>query len=123
MGLPAKDFALAQGVPWISRLGVPLNETTMDYFYTCSLVFVFTFLGGWVTNRFIAPKFDKIQWRTPEDMAGKSFDVSRDEIRDLRWAGLGLLAALGVLAYSGVFLVVATGILLVWFKLGLPFGF
>lgn len=101
VGLPAKDFALAQGVPWISRLGVPLNETTMDYFYTCSLVFVFTFLGGWVTNRFIAPKFDKIQWRTPEDMAGKSFDVSMDEIRDLRWAGLGLLAALGVLAYFG----------------------
>lgn len=101
VGLPAKDFALAQGVPWISRLGVPLNETTMDYFYTCSLVFVFMFLGGWVTNRFIAPKFDKIRWRTPEDMAGKSFDVSRDEIRDLRWAGLGLLAALGVLAYFG----------------------
>lgn len=101
VGLPAKDFALAQGVPWISRLGVPLNETTMDYFYTCSLVFVFTFLGGWVTNRFIAPKFDKMEWRTPEDMAGNSFEVSGDEVRDLKWAGLGLLVALGVLAYFG----------------------
>lgn len=101
VGLPAKDFALAQGVPWISRLGVPLNENTMDYFYTCSLVFVFTFLGGWVTNRFVAPKLDKMEWQTPGDISGKSFDVAEEEIRDLKWAGLGLLIALGALAYFG----------------------
>ena len=35
---------------------------------------------------------------------------------------IGDLAVM-MLPYSGVFLVVATGILLVWFKLGLPFGF
>ena len=58
VGIPAKEFALAQGVPWVSRLGTPLNEATMDYFYTCSLVFVFTILGGWITNRFIVPKLE-----------------------------------------------------------------
>ncbi len=93
IGLPTKDFALAQGVPWMSRLGVPLNEATMDYFYTCSLVFVFTFLGGWITNKFIAPKLEKLSWRVPEEMAGEKFGVSREEVRDLKWAALGLLAA------------------------------
>jgi len=93
VGIPAKDFALAHGVPWLSRLGVPLNEATMDYFYTCSLVFVFTFLGGWVTNRFVAPKLGKLSWRVPEEMSGEKFAVSREEVRDLWWALLGLLAA------------------------------
>ena len=93
IGLPTKDFALSQGVPWVSRLGAPLNEATMDYFYTCSLVFVFTFLGGWITNRFIAPKFEKLSWKVPEEMAGEKFAVSREEVRDLKWAASGLLAA------------------------------
>ena len=86
IGLPTKDFALSQGVPWVSRLGAPLNEATMDYFYTCSLVFVFTFLGGWITNRFIAPKLEKLSWKVPEEMAGEKFAVSREEVRDLKWA-------------------------------------
>ena len=93
IGLPTKDFALAQGVTWLSRLGAPLNEATMDYFYTCSLVFVFTFLGGWVTNRFVASKFEKLSWSVPEGMSGEKFAVSREEIRDLWLALLGLFAA------------------------------
>ena len=167
IGLPTKDFALAQGVPWLSRLGAPLNEATMDYFYTCSLVFVFTFLGGWVTNRFVAPKLEKVSWSVPEEMAGERFAVSREEVRDLKWAAVGLFAAacvivplglwllkghfaknvilfvsfafffcrryrpqftIGDLAlmmtpYAGVFLAVATTVMLLWFKLGIPFGF
>ena len=99
VGMPAKDFALSQGVPWISRLGVPLNEVTMDYFYTCALVFVFTLLGGWVTNRFVAPKLEKLSWGVPEDAAGASFEVSREEVRDLKWAGCGLVLALGATAF------------------------
>lgn len=99
VGIPTKDFALSQGVPWLSRLGSPLNEATMDYFYTCSLVFVFTFLGGWVTNRFVAPKFERLSWSAPEDAGGSSFDVSREELRDLVWAGVGLVVALGVIAF------------------------
>jgi aminobenzoyl-glutamate transport protein len=94
IGLPTKGFALAQGVPWVSRLGAPLNEATMDYFYTCSLVFVFTFLGGWITNKFIAPKLDKLSWSVPEEMAGEKFAVSREEISDLKWSALGLLVAI-----------------------------
>ena len=99
VGIPAKDFAVSQGVPWVSYLGVPLNETTMDYFYTCSLVFVFTILGGWITNRFVAPKLDKLSWTVPEDVAGDSIGVSREEVRDLKWAGLGLLVALGIISF------------------------
>ena len=99
VGIPAKDFAVSQGVPWVSYLGSPLNEATMDYFYTCSLVFVFTILGGWITNRFIAPKFDKLPWTASEDESGTTIGVSREEIRDLKWAGLGLLLALGAICF------------------------
>ena len=97
IGIPTKDFALSQGVPWLSRLGVPLNEATMDYFYTCLLVFVFTFLGGWITNRFVAPKLEKLSWSAPDDAGDASFDVSREELRDLVWAGVGLVVALVVI--------------------------
>ena len=99
IGLPTKDFALSQGVPWFSRLGEPLNEATMDYFYTCSLVFVFTLLGGWVTNRFVAPNLEKLSWSAPEEAGNGSFGVSKDELRDLVWAGLGLVLALSIVAF------------------------
>ena len=102
IGIPTKDFALSQGVPWLSRLGVPLNEATMDYFYTCSLVFVFTLLGGWITNRFVAPKLEKLSWSAPEDAGDSSFEVSREELRDLVWAGVGLVVALAVIAFFGL---------------------
>ncbi len=93
IGLPTKGFALEQGVPWLSRFGEPLNEATMDYFYTFSLVFVFTLLGGWVTNRFVAPRLERLAWRVPDEMAGENFAVSRDEVVDLKWALFGLVAA------------------------------
>ncbi|MBR5457621.1 MAG: AbgT family transporter, partial [Kiritimatiellae bacterium] len=99
IGLPTKGFALSQGVPWISRLGAPLNEATMDYFYTCSLVFVFTLLGGWVTNRFVAPKLEKLSWSAPEGESNSSLGVSKEELKDLAWAGLGLLISLGIIAF------------------------
>ncbi|MBR3820151.1 MAG: AbgT family transporter [Kiritimatiellae bacterium] len=99
VGIPAKNFAVSQGVPWVSYLGAPLNEATMDYFYTCSLVFVFTILGGWITNRFVAPKLDRLSWTVPEDAAGESIGVSHEEVRDLKWAGLGLLVALGAISF------------------------
>ena len=102
VGLPTKDFALGQGVPWLSRFGAPLNEATMDYFYTCSLVFVFTLLGGWVTNRFVAPKLEKLSWSVPEEMAGEKFAVSREEVRDLKWALLGLVVAACVILPLGL---------------------
>ena len=101
VGIPAKEFALAQGVPWVSRLGVPLNEATMDYFYTCSLVFVFTLLGGWITNRFIVPKLEGRGWTVPADAASGTFDLDPSEVRDLKWAGLGLALALAVTAFLG----------------------
>lgn len=99
IGLPTKDFALSQGVPWLSRLGTPLNEATMDYFYTCSLVFVFTLLGGWVTNRFVAPRLEKLSWRSPDESADSSLGVTKGELRDLSWAGMGLAVALVAIAF------------------------
>jgi aminobenzoyl-glutamate transport protein len=101
VGVPAKEFALSQCVPWRSYLGLPLHEATMDYFYTSTLVFVFTFLGGWITNRFIAPRLDRRAWSVPADAAAGSFALAPDEVRDLRWALAGLLTALAVTAFFG----------------------
>ena len=98
IGIPAKEFALSQGVPWLSRLGVPLNEATMDYFYTCTLVLLFTLLGGWITNRFIAPKFENVKWLRPEGQGSGSFEIAKEELGDLKFAALGLLIALGTTA-------------------------
>lgn len=102
VGTPAKDFALQSGVPWVSRTGAALNEATMDYFYMAALVAVFTLLGGWITNRFVAPRLSRMEWRVPEGEGGGSFDVSPAELRDLRWAGLGFLFAAGVAALLGL---------------------
>ena len=99
VGLPAKEWAISQGIPWVSRLGQPLNEATMDYFYMCALVFLFTFLGGWITNRFIVPKLSKDTWADPEDLQMGEFEVKPEEVRDLRYAALGLLTALGLTAW------------------------
>ena len=101
VGIPAKEFAVSQGIPWVSRLGAPLNEATMDYFYKCTLVFVFTFLGGWVTNRFIAPKLEGRTWSVPADAAAGTMNLEPAEIKDLKWAGLGLALALAVTAFLG----------------------
>jgi aminobenzoyl-glutamate transport protein len=99
VGLPAKEWAVSQGIPWVSRLGQPLNEATMDYFYMCSLVFLFTFLGGWITNKFIVPKLSKDTWVTTDDSQIGEFEVKTEEVRDLRWAGLGLAIALGLTSW------------------------
>ena len=101
VGMPAKEFAVSQGVPWVSRLGAPLNEATMDYFYMCALVVLFTFLGGWVTNRFIVPKFDKVKWVRPDDEAQGDFSFEPGELADLKWAAAGLVTALGISAWLG----------------------
>ena len=101
VGMPAKEFALTQGVPWLSRTGAPLNEATMDYFYMCTLVVVFTILGGWVTNRFIVPKLNRMSWSRPDDMKSESFEIPPEELKDLKWAGLGLVVALGGTAFFG----------------------
>lgn len=97
IGIPAKEFAQASQIPWVSYLGTPLAEATMDYFYICSLVFVFTLIGGWVTNRFVAPKVSKIGWIVPEDIAGNSFDIAKEELSALKFAVLGLLTAFALI--------------------------
>jgi len=101
IGVPAKEFAVSQGVPWVSTTGAPLNEATMDYYYMAALVFVFTFLGGWITNRFVAPRLEKMEWRVPEDETSGDFDIAPEELRDLRWAALGLVFALAAAAAAG----------------------
>ena len=59
-------------------------------------------LGGWVTNRFVAPKLEKLSWSVPEEMAGEKFAVSREEVRDLKWALLGLVVAACVILPLGL---------------------
>ena len=101
VGVPAEEFAVSQGVPWISRMGEPLQAATMDYFYTATLVVVFTLLGGFVTNRIISPKLSRLSWTVPEDMKADAYKIDPKEVKDLRWALLGLVLALGIAAFFG----------------------
>lgn len=41
----------------------------MDYFYLAAVCVLFTFLGGFVTNRFVAPRVERLPWKMPAEFA------------------------------------------------------
>ena len=65
IGVNTLQFAQELGVPTVSRLGAPLSAPTMDYFYLAAVCVLFTVLGGFVTNRFVAPRIERLPWRIP----------------------------------------------------------
>ncbi len=94
VGLNARVFAEAQGVPFTTADGVELNPATMHYFFIFVSTFMLAILGAWVTKRFVAPRLEKMEYTLPEDLQQSDFEVSKDEQKGLRAAGLGLVASL-----------------------------
>lgn len=94
VGLNARVFAEAQGVPFTTADGVELNPATMHYFFIFVSTFMLAILGAWVTKRFVAPRLEKMEFTLPEDLQQSDFEVSKDEQKGLRAAGLGLVASL-----------------------------
>ena len=98
VGTNAEAFALSQGVPFVSALGKELNPMTMHYYFMAASTFVLVAAAGFVTNRFIAPRFEKQKFVIPNDLNGKDFKVTDKEKRSMLWALGGLLIALGAAA-------------------------
>ena len=103
LGVNARIFAESQGVPFTTASGEPLNPATMHYYFIFVSTIVLTVVGGWITNRFIAPRLSDMAFQLPDDLKLDDFQLSEQEQKGLLMAGLGLLAAL-----LGVYLL-ATG--------------
>ena len=91
IGRNAQGFAEAQNVPFVSYLGKDINPFTMHYWFMLASTFLLVLLGGFITNRFIRPKFEKISYTVPSDINLSQYGVSKEENKALLWAGLGFL--------------------------------
>lgn len=100
VGLNAKTFAEAQGVPFATAEGVPLNAATMNYFFMVASTGLLAVVGAWVTSRFVAPKLAAQPWTKPADLDLGEFTLTEAERRGLRAAAwttpVALLVIYGV---------------------------
>ncbi|WP_093331935.1 AbgT family transporter [Thalassotalea agarivorans] len=97
LGMNAQIFAEAQGVPFESSDGKPLTPATMHYYFIFVSTFLLVGLGAWVTNKFVAPRLEKMSYELPEDIDLSDFSVSEKEEKGLKAAFLGLLLSLGII--------------------------
>ena len=70
----------------------------MHYYFMLASTFLLVLLGGFVTNRFVRPRFEKMDYVVPEDMHLESYDVTPEENKGLKWSLVGLVL-------SGLFVV------------------
>src|SRR6056297_254787 len=98
IGMNAEVFAAAQGVPFTTAEGDPLRPATMNYWFILVSTFVLTATGYFVTRRFVEPKLEGQDFVVPDDLDAGEFQVSAAERRGLRFAGLGVLIALAMIA-------------------------
>lgn len=101
VGVNARAFAEASGIPFAAGDGRTLNPATMTFWFTAASVFLLAPVGAWVTNRFIARRLEAVPHRIPEDMDVGEFALTPEEGRGLRAAGLGLLLSLAIVAALG----------------------
>ncbi|MBA3989102.1 MAG: aminobenzoyl-glutamate transporter [Idiomarina sp.] len=97
LGVNAQIFAEAQGAPFVNAQGDPLTPATMNYYFILVSTFVLGAVGAFVTLKFVQPRLNKKSFVVPEELSLTDFDVSPEEQKGLRWAGIGLLLALGAL--------------------------
>lgn len=98
IGMNAKVFAEAQGVPFTRADGSALSPATMHYYFIVASTFLLAALGAWVTNRFVAPKLEQMHYQVPDDLKLDDFNVSTAEQKGLTAALWGLLLSLGLVA-------------------------
>ncbi len=98
VGMNARIFAEAQNVPFTAVDGRALNPATMNYYFMVASTFLLAFVGGWATTRFVAPRLAKQPFTVPADLNLGEFELSPAEKRGLKFAGLGTLVALAVVA-------------------------
>ncbi|WP_167958731.1 AbgT family transporter [Anaerosporobacter faecicola] len=91
VGKNAQSFAETQGVPFVSYLGKTINPFMMHYIFMIASTLLLVVLGGFITNRVIRPKFEKVEYTIPDDFQLGEYQVSKEEKRALRFAGLGFI--------------------------------
>mgnify|MGYP005836647025 CR=1 FL=1 len=96
MGVNARAFAEAQGVPFTGSLGQALTPPTMTYWFTAASVFLLAPVGAFVTHRFVEPRLKALSFEVPADLDVGEFRLSDAERRGLTWAGIGLVVALAL---------------------------
>lgn len=97
IGINAMAFAEAQGVPFTTADGAPLNPATMNYWFILTSTFVLSLTGFIVTRRFVEPRLDQQPFEVPDDIEAGEFEVSAAERRGLRASLLGTGVAVAVL--------------------------
>jgi aminobenzoyl-glutamate transport protein len=98
VGVNARAFAEAAGMPFTSPGGRPLNPATMTYFFTAASTFVLAPVGAWVTHRFIARRLEKVPYSIPADLGVGEFRLTDAELRGLKATLWGLLLGLAFIA-------------------------
>ena len=94
IGMNAKVFAEAQGVPFTTAAGQALNPATMHWFFIITSTFVLAATGFWVTRRFIEPKLEGQDFVVPAEIEPGEFRVTTLESRGLKASAAGTLVAL-----------------------------
>lgn len=95
IGTNAKGFATTQGVPFVSYLGKELNPFTMHYYFMVASTVLLVLLGGFITNRFIRPKFEKMSYTIPEDISITEYSITKKEQKALWFSLLGFILSFG----------------------------
>lgn len=101
IGTNAEAFALSQNIPFVSYLGKEINPFTMHYYFMVASTVLLVLVGGFVTLKFIKPRFDRQKYVIPSDIRIGDFEVTKKEKKALWWSLGGLLVSLGIAAVLG----------------------
>ena len=94
IGVNAKVFAEAQGIPFVNAGGEALTPATMNYYFILASTFILGGVGAWVTLKFVQPRLEQKPYTIPEELKLDDFNVTKEEKRGLRAAGIALVVAL-----------------------------
>ena len=102
LGTNAQAFAAAQGIPFVTAAGKAITPATMHYIFIVVSTIALTIAGGIVTIKYIKPKLENESYSIPEDLNLDEFTVKPEENKALKWAGIGLLVGIAIIALLGL---------------------
>lgn len=98
VGVNARAFAEAAGMPFTNAAGKALNPATMNYFFTAASTFVLAPVGAWVTYRFATRRLQAVPFQLPDDLSIGEFRLTDQEKRGLKASLVGLILGLAFVA-------------------------
>lgn len=101
IGTNAQAFAQNQNIPFVSYLGKEINPMTMHYYFMLASTVMLVLIGGFVTLKFVRPRFQEQKYIIPKDINISDFEVTKKEKRALLWSGAGLVISLLAAAFLG----------------------